>query len=307
MQGLVVKSTGSWYDVYTSDEKVVRCRLRGNHRLKGIRSTNPVAVGDHVEIVPEEGRETAVITQIHERVNYIIRKATNLSRESHIIAANLDLAVLVATLDQPRTSTGFIDRFLVTAEAYHIPVLIVFNKIDLYDAAFSDQLASLTEVYRKIGYEVHTVSALTKRGISQLAERLTGKVSLISGHSGVGKSAILNAIYPGLDLRTGNISEVHNKGKHTTTFAEMFQLPNGGWIVDTPGIKEFGLHAHGAETLSHRFPEMRSCLSACRFANCTHEHEPHCAVKEAVSSGEIAAFRYTNYLNMLHDERSAQN
>lgn len=306
-QGIVIKSTGSWYDVFTTESRTVRCRLRGQLRLKGIRTTNPVAVGDKVEIVFEEGRNTALIVAIADRHNFIIRKATNLSKASHIIAANLDQALLVATIAQPRTSTGFIDRFLVTAEAYHIPAVIAFNKMDIYDVGELRQLGDLEEVYCKAGYQVLRVSALKGEGIQQLSELLHHKTTLVSGHSGVGKSALVNAVEPGLKLRIGEISEVHYKGKHTTTFAEMLPLSAGGWIVDTPGIKEFGLHDFEFETLSHRFPEMRDLLTQCRFANCTHLHEPGCAVKAALNEGYIARFRYENYLNMLHNDFSEDN
>lgn len=307
IEGIVIKSTGSWYDVFTADGRTVRCRLRGQLRLKGLRTTNPVAVGDKVAIVFEEGRNTALITGIADRHNFIIRKATNLSKASHIIAANLEQALLVATLVLPRTSTGFIDRFLVTAEAYHIPAVIAFNKLDIYDADELAQLDAIENVYCKAGYKVLRVSALTGKGIQSLADLLHNKTTLVSGHSGVGKSALVNAIEPGLKLRIGEISEAHYKGKHTTTFAEMFRLSAGGWIVDTPGIKEFGLHDFEFETLSHRFPEMRALLQNCRFANCTHQHEPGCAVKYAVDDGLIARFRYSNYLNMLHNDFNNDN
>lgn len=306
-RGTVIKSTGSWYQVYSDAGTVVQCRLRGQYRLKGLRSTNPVAVGDKVAFEYEPHGESGVITEISDRHNFIIRKATNLSKASHIIAANIDQAVLVATLDQPRTSTGFIDRFLVTAEAYHIPVMIVFNKVDLYDETLLNAMKKLEQVYQNASYETMNVSALTKQGIDPLKQRLADKVSLFSGHSGVGKSALLNAIDPALKLRTGEISTIHNKGKHTTTFAEMFQLGFGGWIVDTPGIKEFGLHDFEYETLSHRFPEMRQLMHSCKYANCTHVHEPGCAVRNAVEIGLIAGFRYHNYINMLNNDFTADN
>lgn len=306
-RGTVIKSTGSWYQVYSDAGTVVQCRLRGQYRLKGLRSTNPVAVGDKVAFEYEPHGDSAVITEIFDRHNFIIRKATNLSKASHIIAANIDQAVLVATLDQPRTSTGFIDRFLVTAEAYHIPVLIVFNKTDLYDETLLSAMRKLEQVYQKAGYETMSVSALTYQGIDLLKQRLADKVSLFSGHSGVGKSALLNVIDPALKLRTGEISTIHNKGKHTTTFAEMFQLGFRGWIVDTPGIKEFGLHDFEYETLSHRFPEMRQLMHNCKYADCTHVHEPGCAVLDAVENGLIAGFRYQNYINMLNNDFTADN
>ena len=301
-RGVVTRSTGSWYQVYLDKGWSVSCRLRGQYRLKGVRTTNPVSVGDHVTLRFEENQETAVIVEIEPRKNYIIRKATNLSREAHIIASNIDQAMIVATIDQPRTSTGFIDRFLATAEAYHIPVVIVFNKIDLYQPAQWELLHYYREVYVAAGYKVELTSVYEMTGIEKILDLLKDKVTLISGHSGVGKSAIINAIDPELDLKTGEISNVHNKGKHTTTFAEMFRLSCGAWIVDTPGIKEFGLHDIDDETLAQRFPEMRAVMSDCRFANCTHLQEPGCAVKLAVENGQIADFRYQNYVNMLSAE-----
>lgn len=307
LQGTVIRSTGSWYTVYHAGGNIYECRLRGKYRLEGIRTTNPVAVGDIVDIQPEPGRHTAVITKIHDRENFIIRKATKLSSSAHIIASNLDQAVVIATISQPRTSTGFIDRFLVTAEAYHIPAVIVFNKIDLYDSTQQDLLKQLTIVYQKIGYQVMHVSAIKKRNLDQFQTLLKNKRSLLSGHSGVGKSALVNAVDETLNLKTGVISSYHNKGKHTTTFAEMFPLSFGGWIIDTPGIKEFGLYDFEAETLAHRFPEMRANMPYCRFANCMHLHEPGCAVLEALHNGDIASFRYQNYLNMMANDFTNDN
>jgi ribosome biogenesis GTPase len=303
-KGIIIRSTGSWYTVYTDSGQLLSSRLRGKYRLKGIRTTNPLAVGDLVEIRLEEGKDTAVIEQIEDRKNFIIRKATNLSKAAHIIAANLDQALLVATLQNPRTSTGFIDRFLVTAEAYHLPASIVFNKYDLLDETQIAEQNKLIATYEKIGYPCLTVSAMSAYGLDELKQKMKDKVSLFSGHSGVGKSALINALDPNLDLRIGDISAYHSKGKHTTTFAEMHQLSFGGWIVDTPGIKEFGLYELEKETLAQRFPEMRERMAQCRFANCTHRHEPGCAVKEALEKGEIAAFRYANYLNMLTDDET---
>lgn len=304
---MVIKSTGSWYVVYLTTGHIVHCRLRGQYRIKGIRTTNPLAVGDKVSIIMEPDQETGIIQTIHDRHNFIIRKATRLSKASHIIAANLDQALLVATVDQPRTSTGFIDRFLVTAEAYHIPAIIVFNKTDLYTGATLDVLKDYVRIYSAIGYQVLTVSALTGEGLDNFKNLLQNKITLLSGHSGVGKTALVNAIDPDLKLRIGAISDAHNKGKHTTTFAEMYPLNLGGWIVDTPGIKEFGLHELEAETLAQRFPEMRERMNQCRFDNCTHYHEPDCAIKLAVEKGEIAEFRYINYLHMLNNNESLDN
>lgn len=306
-EGLVLRSTGSWYSVQDAEGNLFDCRLRGQFRLKGVRTTNPVAVGDRVGFKPDKEGKSHVIEEVRDRTNFIIRKATRLSKASHIIAANLDYAILVATVDHPRTSTGFIDRFLVTAEAYHIPAAIVFNKIDLYDEVLMERLAYFIDVYSMAGYPCFKVSALHKQNLDTFAGHLRNKISLLSGHSGVGKSALLNAIDPKLNLKTGQLSSYHNKGKHTTTFAEMHPLEFGGWIVDTPGIKEFGLYDFEPETLAQRFPEMRALMTNCRFANCTHLHEPDCAVKQAVEAGEIAQFRYQNYVNMMNSDFTNDN
>ncbi len=302
-EGLVLRSTGSFYTVRDESGQQHQCRLRGQHRLKGDRATNPVAVGDRVRILLDHKGQNPVITHIHDRHNFIVRKATRLSKASHIIAANLDQAVLVATLAYPRTSTGFIDRFLATAEAYHIPAVLVFNKLDLYDAALMQQLGEYTQVYEKLAYPCLHLSATHKKNLNTFAAQMNDKISLLSGHSGVGKTALLNAIDPKLNLKTGAISTYHQKGKHTTTFAEMHALKTGGWVVDTPGIKEFGLYDLEKETLAQRFPEMRQLMAACRFSNCTHLHEPGCAVKNALEEGDIAQFRYKNYVNMMLDEQ----
>ncbi len=303
MKGRVVESTGSWYLVDTEAfSEPVKCKLKGHFKIKGIKSTNPIAVGDQVQFEMDRNNEVGLIYTIEERKNYIIRRSVNLSKRTHILASNLDQAVLVATLAQPRTSTGFMDRFLVTAEAYHIPALIVFNKTDLYD---DDQLAQLCEMkalYEKCGYRCCDVSALKKLGIAQLTDQLKNKVSLLAGHSGVGKSALVNAMDLGKNIKTGEISEVHAKGTHTTTFAKMHSLSFGGFIIDIPGIKEFGLFDFDKTDLGHYFPEIRDYMDHCKFNNCSHEHEPHCAVIEAVELGHIAPSRYQNYLNMLHGE-----
>ena len=301
-KGVVIRSTGSWYTVFQEDGKTVECRLRGRYRLKGIRTTNPVSVGDHVDFQMEPERDTGIITSISDRHNFIIRKATKLSKSAHIIAANLDQAVLIATISHPFTSNGFIDRFLVTAEAYHIPAAIVFNKLDLYKGEEEERLYELQEIYQKIGYTVILVSALKKLNLDLFVQLLQGQRSLLAGHSGVGKSTLINAIDPNLNLKTGTISTVHQKGVHTTTFAEMFPLQFGGWIIDTPGLKEFGLYDFEAKTLAHRFPEMRMRMDQCRFSNCSHRHEPDCAVLKALNEGEIAASRYRNYLHMLDSD-----
>ena len=303
--GLVTRTTGSWYNVLVNSGDSFACRLRGNFRIRGNKQTNPIAVGDHVTFqLLDDG--TGMITAVADRHNCIIRRATKLSKQTHVIAANIDQLCLVATLGFPRTSTGFIDRLLVTAEAYHIPAVLVFNKCDLYNAELWQLHNEVKAIYEKVGYPVYEVSALTGRGIEKIKELVHGKVSLFSGHSGVGKSALLNAIDPSLRLRTGDVSDWSLKGKHTTTFAEIFPLKLSTsnsqlstCLIDTPGIKEFGMVDFTAEELSHFFPEMRSRLHDCHFANCTHRHEPGCAIKAAVESGDIHPERYQNYLNIL--------
>lgn len=302
MFGKVIKSTGSWYIVLDENGKQWECRLRGKIRLDGLRSTNPVAVGDNVVFEQEPGKETGVIKSIQERNNVIVRKSVNLSKASHIIASNVDLAIVVATIAEPRTSTGFIDRFLVTAEAYHIPCALIFNKCDLYSEEQIEDMCVLMEYYQELGCISFGVSAKTGFQIEELRALMKGKICLFSGHSGVGKSALVKALDPSLDVRIGAISDVHHKGKHTTTFAEMHHLDFGAWIVDTPGIKEFVLYDLEKETLAQRFPEMRNLMSECRFTNCTHTHEPGCAVKAAVENGDIADWRYVNYIRMMNEE-----
>lgn len=299
--GRVIKSTGSWYEVQDDNGTVWSCRLRGKMRLDGLRTTNPVAVGDKVNFEKERDKDTCVIDKVLKRNNVIVRKSVNLSKESHIIAANIDQAVLIATVAQPKTSTGFIDRFLVTAEAYHIPSVIVFNKCDLYDEEQTAMAEELISVYKSIGYESFMVSALTGFQCDRLQDVMKDKVSLFSGHSGVGKSALSNRLDPALNLKVGEISDVHEKGKHTTTYAQMFPLCFGGFIIDTPGIKEFGLFDLEKNTLAQRFPEMRALMHNCRFSNCTHLHEPHCAIKDAVEQHVIAKWRYNDYCNMMDD------
>ena len=279
-EGVVIKSTGSWYEVRNDAGEVVLCRLRGKIRLDGLRTTNPVAVGDKVIYEKENNKETCVINKILPRYNVIVRKSVNLSKASHIIASNIDQAILVATIAQPRTSTGFIDRFLVTAEAYHIPVTIVFNKCDLYDDEQMAIAEDLISVFKNIGYHSFMISAKTGFNCEELKEIMKDKVNLFSGHSGVGKSALINRLDPNLNVRVGDISDVHEKGKHTTTFSQMFPLCFGGYIIDSPGIKEFGLYDMEKETLAQRFPEMRNLMHECKFSNCTHLHEPHCAIME---------------------------
>lgn len=300
-EGIVIKSTGSWYEVRNADGIVSLCRLRGKIRLDGLRTTNPIAVGDKVLYEKENNKDTCVINTILPRNNVIIRKSVNLSKASHIIASNIDQAILVATIAHPRTSTGFIDRFLVTAEAYHIPVTIVFNKYDLYDEEQKDVVNALIKTFEEIGYQSFVVSAVTGYNCDRLRDVMKDKVNLFSGHSGVGKSALVNRLDANLNVRVGEISEVHEKGKHTTTFSQMFPLDFGGYIIDTPGIKEFGLYDMEKETLAQRFPEMRRMMHECKFTNCTHLHEPHCAIKKAVEDDLIADWRYIDYCNMMEE------
>lgn len=302
MKGVVTKSTGSWYIVRTDDTITYNCRLKGQFRIHGIRTTNPVAVGDFVEFDLLDNGHEGLIHTIGERQNYIIRKSIKLSKFSHIIAANIDQLIIIASIEQPRTSTGFIDRVLVTAEAYHIPAVVVFNKIDIYNMQSEARYKSLMTLYEKVGYPVMAVSAMKGTGVSDFTKLLTGKTSLLTGHSGVGKTALINAVEPSLNLRTGNISGYHSKGMHTTTFAEMLPLSFGGYIIDTPGIKEFGLIHFESREVGERFPEFRALLPMCRYANCTHVHEPGCAVKAALQKGEIDNRRYNNYLSILNDE-----
>ncbi len=301
MTGLVIKSTGSHYAVL-SDEEVFTCRIRGSFRIKGIDATNPVVVGDRVEADLPAGGDTGWITHIHPRRNYIIRKATKLSKQVHVIAANLDLALVIATPVQPRTSTGFIDRFLATAEAYSVPGGVLFNKEDLYDAPAAARVAALRALYESIGYRSFTLSALRGTGLDRLRTALKDRVTLLAGHSGTGKSTLINALVPGLALRTNAISEAHLKGMHTTTFAEMHRLPAGGFLIDTPGIREFGLVDVNPAEVSHYFPEIFALAKLCRYYNCTHIHESDCEVIRAVADGRIAASRYDSYLSICRNE-----
>ena len=293
----VVRATGSWYDVL-HDGETVRCRIRGRLRLKGVRSTNPVVVGDEVACEADEGGDY-VIADILPRRNYVIRRASNLSKESHIIAANVDQALLMASLRSPETPTEFVDRFLVTCEAYKVPVTILLSKLDLQDA---EAVAEFRAVYEGAGYRVLEVSVREGRGVEEVRELLAGRTTLVSGNSGVGKSTLIQAIDPSLDIRTGEISESHHKGRHTTTFSTMYPLAGGGAVIDTPGIKGFGLIDIDEAELWHYFPEMMRVAPACRFYNCTHTHEPGCAVVEAVKAGEIAWSRYESYLKILDDD-----
>jgi len=301
MKGIVIKSTGSRITVRLPDSSNLECKLKGQFRIRGIKHTNPVAIGDRVEVEWPVRHGQGMITRILERDNYIIRKATKLSKVSHIIAANLDQAYLIVTLAQPRTSNGFIDRFLVTATGYFIPASLIFNKIDIYDDSLNAQLDDLAAIYESAGYPCYRVSALKGDGVAGIKELLKGKLSLFSGLSGSGKSALIRAIEPGLNPRIGEISEAHKKGTHTTTFAEMYELSNGGFIIDTPGIKEFGLIDFDTPEIPRCFPEMDRLLPLCQYANCSHTHEPGCAVKAAIDTGEVSALRYNSYLSILND------
>lgn len=305
MHGLVIKNTGSWYQVKTDEGQLIECKIKGNFRLKGIRSTNPVAVGDRVQIIQnQEG--TAFISEIEDRRNYIIRRASNLSKQSHILAANLDQCMLIITVNYPETTTIFIDRFLATAEAYRIPVKLIFNKIDVYDEDDTRYLDALIHLYTHIGYSCFKVSAKEGIGIETLKKELAGKVTLLSGHSGVGKSTLINALLPGTETKTGAISSYHNKGMHTTTFSEMFPVEENGYIIDTPGIKGFGTFDMEEEEIGHYFPEIFQTSADCKYSNCTHRHEPGCAVRRAVEEHLISESRYTSYLNMLEDKEEGK-
>ncbi|MDL2304446.1 ribosome small subunit-dependent GTPase A [Bacteroides sp. OttesenSCG-928-D19] len=305
MRGLVVKNTGSWYQVKTDDGQIIDSKIKGNFRLKGIKSTNPIAVGDYVHlVVNQEG--TALITEIEERINYIVRRSSNLSKQSHILAANLSQCLLVVTIRHPETSTIFIDRFLASAEAYRVPVKLVFNKTDLYDEDELRYLEALIGLYTHIGYPCFKISALKDEGIEAIREELRGKVTLFSGHSGVGKSTLINRLIPGMEIKTGEISAYHKKGTHTTTFSEMHPVPGDGYIIDTPGIKGFGVFDMQEEEIGHYFPEIFKTSAHCRYNNCTHRHEPGCAVREAVENHYISESRYTSYLNMLLDKEEGK-
>ena len=296
MKGLVIRNTGSWYTVQTDDGQLLDCKVKGNFRLRGIRSTNPVAVGDRVCV--SEGN---FITEIEDRRNYIIRRSINLSKQSHIIAANVDQALLVVTVNRPQTNTTFIDRFLASAEAYRVPVVLVFNKSDLLDDDEKHYQQMLIHLYETVGYECRAISAETGDGIDALLPMLQGKITLLSGNSGVGKSTIINRLVPGVNLRTAEISDAHQMGQHTTTFSEMIPLGEG-WLIDTPGIKGFGTFDMEPEELTSYFKEIFRFSKDCRFSNCTHTHEPGCAVLQALENHYIAQSRYQSYLSMLNDK-----
>ena len=301
LKGLVIKNTGSWYTVKTDDGRTVESKIKGNFRLKGIRSTNPVAVGDRVEIaVNQEG--TAFITSIDERRNYIVRKSQNLSKQSHILAANVDQAVLVVTVNYPQTSTIFIDRFLASAEAYRVPVVLVFNKTDRLSPDERHYQQAVCQLYDTIGYTCYEISAATGQGVDQLMPLLKDKITLFSGNSGVGKSTLINQILPHANLKTAEISDAHNTGMHTTTFSEMLALPEGGYLIDTPGIKGFGTFDIEPEELTSYFRDIFHFARDCKFSNCTHTHEPGCAVRQALADHYIAESRYQSYLSMRNDK-----
>ncbi|MBQ9356809.1 MAG: ribosome small subunit-dependent GTPase A [Prevotella sp.] len=313
MKGLVIRNTGSWYTVRTDEGQQVDCRIKGNFRLKGIRSTNPVAVGDRVEVrLPQTETEDGLITAIEDRKNYIIRKSINLSKQSHIIAANVDQALLIVTVANPETSTTFIDRFLASAEAYRVPVILAFNKTDLLSDDLLHYQQMMVQLYESIGYQCVQLSATTGQGTDQLLPLLQGKITLLSGNSGVGKSTLINRLVPGANLRTAELSEAHNAGQHTTTFSEMIDIPQpptsqggaggGSALIDTPGIKGFGTFDMEPEEISGYFKEIFRFSKDCRFSNCTHTHEPGCAVLKALEDRYIAQSRYQSYLSMLNDK-----
>lgn len=302
MHGLVIRSTGNSCIVRTDEGLLVECFVKGNFRIRGIKSTNPVAVGDVVTITVLEGGKTAFITDIEERRNYIVRRSSNLSKQSHVLACNLDQCLLVVTVRHPETNTVFIDRFLATAQAYRIPVILLFNKQDLLDTDDTVKTEKLCSLYGSIGYKCLRCDSLHGQGLNELRILLTDKTTLVSGNSGVGKSTIINALIPGSELKTGRISDKHDTGMHTTTFSEMLELPEGGWLIDTPGVKGFGLYDMKKEEISHYFPEIFECSKECRYGDCTHTNEPDCAVREGVRTGSISESRYASYLSMMSDE-----
>jgi ribosome biogenesis GTPase len=304
-EALVIKNTGSWYHVKTDDGQTIKCKLKGTFRLKGIKSTNPVAIGDYVRILRHQ-EKIAFITEIKKRKNYLIRRSSNLSKQLHILAANLDQCLLITTINYPETSTAFIDRFLASAEAYRIPVKLLFNKTDAYNKDELHQLDRLIALYTHIGYSCFKTSVPKGEGIDFIKREIQGKVTLFSGHSGVGKSTLINAILPNLHVKTDKISSFHKKGVHTTTFSEMFSLPEGGYIIDTPGIKGFGVFDMKKEEIGHYFPEIFKTSENCRYHSCTHRQEPECAVRKAVEQHDISQSRYISYLNMLEDEEDGK-
>lgn len=305
MHGTVIKSTGSWYVVRTDGGEEVECKVKGNFRLRGIRSTNPVAIGDGVTIT-DDGGDVAFITEVDERHNYIVRKASNLSKQSHILAANIDMAFLIVTLARPETSTTFIDRFLATAEAYRVPVTLVFNKVDTLTEEEKDVMAYLTHIYTEMDYPVVPISALSGEGVEGLTALMKDRRCLLAGNSGVGKSTLLNRLVPSAAVRTAEVSETHGTGMHTTTYSELFDLPFGGSLIDIPGIKGFGTFNMEVEEVAHYFRDLFKVSADCRFNNCTHRHEPGCAVLEAIEALRIAPSRYASYLSMLEDKEEGK-
>ena len=305
MRGLVIKNTGSWYLVKTDDGRYVECKIKGNFRLKGIKSTNPVVVGDYVQIV-DNNDNAAFISEIEDRKNYIVRRASNLSKQSHILAANLDQCMLIVTVNYPETSTTFIDRFLASAEAYRVPVKLIFNKVDRYSQEEVNYMDALINLYTNIGYECFKISAKENIGLDEINRELNGKVTLLSGNSGVGKSTLINAMLPEESQKTREISVMHNKGMHTTTYSEMFPVDGEGYIIDTPGIKGFGSFDMDEEEISHYFKEIFKFSVDCKYGNCTHRHEPGCAVIKAVEDNYISQSRYNSYLNMLEDKEEGK-
>ncbi|MDD2960897.1 MAG: ribosome small subunit-dependent GTPase A [Muribaculaceae bacterium] len=300
MKGLVVKNTGSWYIVECEDGSLANCKIKGNFRIKGIRTTNPVAVGDRV-VITQNGDDSAFITSIEPRRNYIIRRASNLSKESHIIASNIDQAFLIVSFKEPLTSTTFIDRFLATSEAYRVDTILVINKIDILDADEIEYAEAVKNLYETIGYGVVMVSAKTGEGISELQKLMKDKTTLFSGNSGVGKSTIINCILPDLNIKTGDVSTTHHTGMHTTTFSQMYRLESGGYLIDTPGVKGFGTIDFKSQEVAHYFPEIFKISENCKYNNCTHTHEPGCAVLKAVEEAYISGSRYSSYLSIMED------
>ena len=306
MKGRVVKATGSWYEVLLDDNNSMQCRLKGKLRLENRRTTNPVVIGDWVTIEPEKDNSAAVISEVLKRNNYIIRQSARNRTAEHILASNIDRAFIIATIKQPATTTGFIDRFLLTAEAYHIPSTILLNKMDLYNEDDLKQVEFLKSIYSNAGYSVELISAKTDEHLNDVRKMMKDKVNLVAGHSGVGKSTFINKMIPGMNLKVGDVSDYHSKGMHTTTFAEMFRIPEGGFIIDTPGIKEFGILDILPEELAHYFPEMKSRMLHCKFNNCKHINEPKCAIRDAVDKGEISKSRYGSYLAIAEDIRNTE-